>query len=115
MLLLISSTRLLVARLRSHSTALIVRPQVYHRGPNYFEVDIDIGSNRAARNVVGLVAGTTKTVVVDMGILMEGHVEDELPERLLGTVQLYRIDMDKAKRVTQSQLDALIAMGRKDK
>ena len=45
--------------------------QVYYRGPNYFEVDIDIASSRAARSVVGLVAGTTKTVVVDMGILME--------------------------------------------
>eukprot|EP00191_Tetraselmis_sp_GSL018_P015923 CAMPEP_0177595280 /NCGR_PEP_ID=MMETSP0419_2-20121207/10266_1 /TAXON_ID=582737 /ORGANISM="Tetraselmis sp., Strain GSL018" /LENGTH=731 /DNA_ID=CAMNT_0019086717 /DNA_START=95 /DNA_END=2287 /DNA_ORIENTATION=- len=79
--------------------------QVYHKGPNYFEVDIDIASSRAARSVVGLVASTTKTVVVNLGILMEGHKEDELPERLLGTVQLNKIDMDKATRLTTQQLD----------
>eukprot|EP00192_Tetraselmis_astigmatica_P006536 CAMPEP_0117667932 /NCGR_PEP_ID=MMETSP0804-20121206/11248_1 /TAXON_ID=1074897 /ORGANISM="Tetraselmis astigmatica, Strain CCMP880" /LENGTH=739 /DNA_ID=CAMNT_0005475727 /DNA_START=604 /DNA_END=2823 /DNA_ORIENTATION=- len=83
--------------------------QAYHRGPNYFEVDIDIGSSRAARSVVGLVAGTTKTVVVDMGILMEGHRDDELPERLLGTVQLDRIDMEKATRLTRQELEDLKA------
>jgi len=79
--------------------------QAYHRGSNYFEVDIDIASSTVARNVVGLVEKSTRTVVVDLAILMEGKKEDELPERLLGTVQLNRIDMDKATRLTQADLN----------
>uniref|UniRef100_A0A7S1SJP9 START domain-containing protein n=1 Tax=Tetraselmis chuii TaxID=63592 RepID=A0A7S1SJP9_9CHLO len=81
--------------------------QAYHRGPNYFEVDIDIASSAVARNVVGLVEKSTRTVVVDLAILMEGKKEDELPERLLGTVQLNRIDMDKATRLTQADLNQI--------
>ena len=46
-----------------------------------------------AATVVGLVMGATKSVVVDMGIVLEGHSHDELPEALLGTVRLSRVDM----------------------
>lgn len=41
------------------------------RGPNYMEVDIDVASSSVARHVVGLVAGAAKSVVVDMGILLQ--------------------------------------------
>jgi hypothetical protein len=50
------------------------------------EVDIDVGSSSVAATVVGLVQGATKSLVVDMGIVLEGHTPDELPESLLGTV-----------------------------
>lgn len=51
------------------------------------EVDIDVGSSSVAATVVGLVQGATKSLVVDMGIVLEGHTRDELPESLLGTVR----------------------------
>ena len=57
------------------------------RGPGYVEVDIDVGSSSVAATVVGLVQGATKSLVVDMGIVLEGHTRDELPESLLGTVR----------------------------
>ncbi|KAK9836134.1 hypothetical protein WJX81_004188 [Elliptochloris bilobata] len=58
----------------------------YHRGPgNVFEVDVDVGSSRAANTVVGMVAPATKSLVISMGVALEGHSEEELPERLLGT------------------------------
>lgn len=57
------------------------------RGDGYMEVDIDVGSSSVAATVVGLVQGATKSLVVDMGIVLEGHTRDELPESLLGTVQ----------------------------
>lgn len=41
------------------------------RGPDYMEVDIDVASSSVARHVVGLVAGAAKSVVVDMGILLQ--------------------------------------------
>ena len=67
--------------------------QRYSRGPNYVEVDVDVASSSVAATVVGLVMGATKSVVVDMGIVLEGHAADELPEALLGTVRLSRVDM----------------------
>ena len=56
------------------------------RGPGYMEVDIDVGSSSVAATVVNLVQGATKSLVVDMGIVLEGHSPEELPESLLGTV-----------------------------
>jgi hypothetical protein len=51
------------------------------------EVDIDVGSSSVAAAVVGLVQGATRSLVVDMGIVLEGHAREELPEALLGTVR----------------------------
>ena len=51
------------------------------------EVDIDVGSSSVAATVVNLVQGATKSLVVDMGIVLEGHSPEELPESLLGTVR----------------------------
>lgn len=51
------------------------------------EVDIDVGSSSVAATVVNLVQGATKSLVVDMGIVLEGHSSKELPESLLGTVR----------------------------
>lgn len=45
------------------------------RGPNYFEVDIDVGSSKSAASVVGLVQGALKGLVIDMAITMEGHTK----------------------------------------
>ncbi len=41
------------------------------RGPNYFEVDIDVSSSSVAKHVVGLVCGATKSVTVDLAILLQ--------------------------------------------
>ena len=51
------------------------------RGPNYMEVDIDVASSSVARHVVGLVSGASKSVVVDMGILLQvGPTPHSLPD-----------------------------------
>lgn len=42
-----------------------------NRGPNYFEVDIDVSSSSVAKHVVGLVCGATKSITVDLGILIQ--------------------------------------------
>lgn len=68
----------------------------YHRGSNYMEVDIDIGSSTVAASVVNLVYGATKSLVIDMAVLFEGQAEDELPEQLLGTVRLDHMDLGTA-------------------
>ena len=48
-----------------------------HRGPgNVFEVDVDVGSSRAANTVVGLVAPATKSLIITLGVALEGHSEE---------------------------------------
>lgn len=71
--------------------------QPYYRGKNYFELDVDISSSAVANRVVGLVSGYTKKLVIDMGFLLEGQRQDELPERLFGSCRLVHLDLSVAK------------------
>eukprot|EP00887_Chlorella_sp_A99_P003751 scaffold7.g3751.t1 len=79
----------------------------YFSNPNkYLEVDVDIGSSSVASSVTNLVCGATKSLVIDMGILIEarrgaahascGQSADQLPEQLLGTLRLSNLDLGTA-------------------
>ena len=52
---------------------------VLRRGPRYIEVDVDVGSSKTAANVVGLVQGALKSLVIDIAVLLEGHSTVWLP------------------------------------
>ena len=57
----------------------------YHRGENYMECNINIGSSMIARNVAGVAMKQGgKRLIVDQTFLIEGQEIDELPERLIG-------------------------------
>eukprot|EP01134_Creolimax_fragrantissima_P001300 CFRG1300T1 len=71
----------------------------YFRGENWFEVDIDVNSDSHARNITGMVVGATKSLVIDIAFIIEAQSEEELPERVLGTVRLNRMDTTKYLRV----------------
>ncbi|OQR95268.1 hypothetical protein ACHHYP_00153 [Achlya hypogyna] len=75
----------------------------YHRGDNYFEVDLDISSSSVANTVVGMVTGVTKILVVDMAFLLESQTEEELPEAILGTVRLQHVSLDNPVKVPKLQ------------
>jgi hypothetical protein len=45
--------------------------QTYHRGENYFELDVDVGSSSVAREIVRVAIGYSKAIVVDMGFVLE--------------------------------------------
>ncbi|KMT11446.1 hypothetical protein BVRB_5g107700 [Beta vulgaris subsp. vulgaris] len=68
----------------------------YIRGPQYLEVDVDIGSSTVANGVLGLVIGVITTLVVDMAFLVQANSEDELPERLIGAVRASHIELSSA-------------------
>ena len=70
--------------------------QYYFKTAKYVEVDVDVGSSYTAATVVNLVSGVTKTLVVDMAIVLEGKTRQELPEALLGTVRLDHLDLNAA-------------------
>ncbi|XP_074270256.1 protein ENHANCED DISEASE RESISTANCE 2-like isoform X1 [Silene latifolia] len=68
----------------------------YIRGPDYLEVDVDIGSSTVANGVLGLVFGVITTLVVDMAFLVQANTEDELPEKLIGAVRVSHIELSSA-------------------
>lgn len=68
----------------------------YHRGPNYLEIDVDIGSSAIATAILRLALGCVTAVTVDMGFLVEGQKEEELPERLFGAVRICQMEMSSA-------------------
>lgn len=56
----------------------------------YVEVCVDVGSNSTAAYVTGLVRGATKSLVLDLALLLEGRAPYELPEVLLGACRCAR-------------------------
>ncbi|XP_042474999.1 protein ENHANCED DISEASE RESISTANCE 2-like [Macadamia integrifolia] len=69
----------------------------YIRGPNYLEIDVDIGSSTVANGVLGLVCGVITTLVVDMAFLVQANTLDELPERLIGAVRASHVELSSAR------------------
>ncbi|KAF8779075.1 hypothetical protein HU200_003042 [Digitaria exilis] len=68
----------------------------YLRQDNFLEIDVDIGSSSVARSIIGLVLGYVTSIVVDLAILIEAKEEKDLPEYILGTVRLNRVNPDSA-------------------
>ncbi|XP_057767088.1 protein ENHANCED DISEASE RESISTANCE 2-like [Salvia miltiorrhiza] len=68
----------------------------YLRQDNFLEIDVDIGSSSVARGVISLVLGYVTSIVVDLAIVIEAKEEAELPEFILGTVRLNRVQVDTA-------------------
>ncbi|KQJ98445.1 protein ENHANCED DISEASE RESISTANCE 2-like isoform X2 [Brachypodium distachyon] len=68
----------------------------YLRQDNFLEIDVDIGSSSVARSIIGLVLGYVTSIVVDLAILIEAKEEKDLPEYILGSVRLNRINPESA-------------------
>uniref|UniRef100_A0A0C9RH67 TSA: Wollemia nobilis Ref_Wollemi_Transcript_22574_1281 transcribed RNA sequence n=1 Tax=Wollemia nobilis TaxID=56998 RepID=A0A0C9RH67_9CONI len=71
----------------------------YLKGPNYLEIDVEIGSSALASTLVHLSLGYVNCVTVDMAFLVESQTEEDLPERILGAVRIAQIDMASAHPV----------------
>lgn len=57
---------------------------------------MDIGSSIVANAIVHLAIGYINSLTVDMAFLIEGQAEEELPEKLLGTIRLKQLDLSAA-------------------
>ena len=66
--------------------------QLYVKHERYFEVILDCGSSPVATGVIRLSLGYAKSLVVDMGFVLEGDDEEHLPERIFGCVRMKSID-----------------------
>ena len=66
--------------------------QLYVKRDRFCEVICDCGSSSVATGVIKLSLGYAKTLVIDMGFLLEGDDESTLPERMFGSVRMKQID-----------------------
>lgn len=78
----------------------------YVQGANFIEVDVDIGSSIIANAIVHLAIGYLTTLTVDLAFLLESQTESELPEQILGTVRLKKMDLAAAVPVELLAKDA---------
>ncbi|GAU27059.1 hypothetical protein TSUD_314210 [Trifolium subterraneum] len=74
----------------------------YHRGSNYFEIDVDIGSSAIANAILRLALGYVTSVTIDMGFVVEAQTEEELPERLIGAVRVCQMEMNSASVIVDA-------------
>ena len=52
-------------------------------GPNYVEIDIDVGSSKIASALSGIIYSNAKALALHLGFMVEGRCPEELPERLI--------------------------------
>ncbi|KAL3822658.1 hypothetical protein ACHAXA_001811 [Cyclostephanos tholiformis] len=58
----------------------------------YFEADLDIVSSAAARNVLAVVRSYTQVLTIDLGYVVQGSTDDELPEQMMVGLRLHGLD-----------------------
>ena len=66
--------------------------QLYVRSDRYMEVILNCGSSAVATGVIRLSLGYAKTLVVDMGFLLEGDEDEYLPERIFGCARMKHVE-----------------------
>ncbi|KAL0922141.1 hypothetical protein M5K25_006105 [Dendrobium thyrsiflorum] len=89
------------AAVGNYSACLLGKALVcnYHKGENYLEIDVDIGSSAIASAILKLALGFVTAVTIDMGFVVEAQAEDELPEKLIGAVRIAQMEMSAAAYV----------------
>ncbi|KAI8473367.1 MAG: hypothetical protein J3K34DRAFT_411148, partial [Monoraphidium minutum] len=75
----------------------------FYRTERYVEATVDVTSSSAAAYITGMVRGATKSLVIDLGFVLEGQAEEELPEALLGAYRLHYMDTSQAQYLDTSQ------------
>eukprot|EP00658_Telonema_sp_P-2_P020698 TRINITY_DN18204_c0_g2_i1.p1 TRINITY_DN18204_c0_g2~~TRINITY_DN18204_c0_g2_i1.p1 ORF type:complete len:251 (-),score=55.57 TRINITY_DN18204_c0_g2_i1:164-916(-) len=66
------------------------------KGAGYFEVDFDLSTSSVVGSIVGIVTGPAKSLVIDLGFLVESQTVKELPEHILCAIRMARIDLPSA-------------------
>mmetsp|Transcript_26688 Transcript_26688/g.42336 ORF Transcript_26688/g.42336 Transcript_26688/m.42336 type:complete len:765 (-) Transcript_26688:171-2465(-) len=67
----------------------------YYKGPNHFEVDVDIHRfNYVSRQGMFSFRQYLKQLTLDIGFVVQCEADDEMPEKLLGCVRLKGLDAE---------------------
>ncbi|KAF8099909.1 hypothetical protein N665_0235s0012 [Sinapis alba] len=83
----------------------------YHKGPNYFEMDVDTCVSPILSAFLQLMLGYARSLTLDVGFVIEAHEEDELTERLIGGVRLCSMEVSSAFVVDPQPLEPYRMMG----
>eukprot|EP00879_Flechtneria_rotunda_P007526 GHRR01007895.1.p1 GENE.GHRR01007895.1~~GHRR01007895.1.p1 ORF type:complete len:404 (+),score=176.36 GHRR01007895.1:1764-2975(+) len=81
---------------------VLTRPQqVFHVGPNYLEVDLDVHSYAfLARKALWSYHQRIATLIWENAFVIQGNSPEELPEQLLGCGRIYRSDFRRFKHLS---------------
>ncbi|KAL7571946.1 hypothetical protein ACA910_006576 [Epithemia clementina (nom. ined.)] len=58
----------------------------------YWEADLDIAASSAARGILSVTRAYTQVLTLDLGFVVQGNREDELPEQMLVGARLHGVD-----------------------
>lgn len=58
----------------------------------YLEADLDIAASSAARSILSVARSYTQVLTINLGFVIQGNLEDELPEQMLTGARLHGID-----------------------
>lgn len=64
----------------------------FERGPGWVVARHDICNSTVGSRLFGRVTRALKTCTIDLGFIIEGQTDDELPERLVGGARMARVD-----------------------
>ncbi|CAM9605762.1 unnamed protein product [Scytosiphon promiscuus] len=70
----------------------------YFRGQRYLEVDVDLASSPAASQMTSLCRESSKNLSLDVGLILHGENDGELPESVLGVLRIQELDLGDTRR-----------------
>eukprot|EP00928_Gymnodinium_smaydae_P053889 TRINITY_DN37782_c0_g1_i1.p1 TRINITY_DN37782_c0_g1~~TRINITY_DN37782_c0_g1_i1.p1 ORF type:complete len:473 (+),score=74.70 TRINITY_DN37782_c0_g1_i1:68-1486(+) len=71
----------------------------YFQAHDHLEASINCISSSAGRRLVSLLTGAAKHFAMEIFVIVEGQSEEELPERILGTLSIHHGDLSKVAYV----------------
>lgn len=76
---------------------LITKSGTLHQGEGYMEMDINVNRfSYVAKKGLNYLKTRFQSMTFDVGFVIEGRVDEELPEQMLGAAKLHRLDYNKA-------------------
>ena len=69
---------------------------------DFLECDLDIGNSSAtAKRIVSVCRRYMSALTVDVGFVIQGNNNDELPEEMMGSIRIHQLDPIKAHRIVK--------------
>jgi len=68
----------------------------YYVGPHHFEIDVNVSQSAFGNRILSVVTSYISSVSIDLGFVVEGVEEAQLPERVLGALRFHSLDLPNA-------------------